>query len=41
MQQGVIGIIPTIKVITMNLKNWIKNTTEVTLWLEKEDRGEH
>ena len=41
MQQGVIGIIPTIKVITMNLKNWIKNTTEVTLWLEKENRGEH
>ena len=25
----------------MNIKNWTKNTTEVTLWLEKEDRGEH
>ena len=25
----------------MNDKNWIKNTTEVTMWLETEDRGEH
>ena len=25
----------------MNEKNWIKNTTEVNLWLEREDRGDN
>ena len=25
----------------MNEKNWTKNTTEVTMWLEKEDRGDN
>ena len=25
----------------MNEKNWIKNTTEVSLWLEREERGDN
>ena len=25
----------------MNEKNWIKNTTEVTMWLEREERGDN
>tara|TARA_R110000744_G_scaffold110124_4_gene207776 strand:+ start:246 stop:863 length:618 start_codon:yes stop_codon:yes gene_type:complete len=34
------GIITLLEVIIMKLENWNKNTSEVTMWLEKEDRGD-
>ena len=34
------GIITLLEVIIMKMENWNKNTAEVTMWLEKEDRGD-
>ena len=39
--QGIEADFPLLEVIIMNEKNWIKNTTEVSLWLEREERGDN
>ncbi|MAP53965.1 MAG: hypothetical protein CL605_03595 [Altibacter sp.] len=39
--EGIEADFPLLEVIIMNEKNWIKNTSEVSLWLEKEDRGDN